>query len=196
MKVIYRLSFSLEQTKTFPYKRGSTGIKPFDCKLFRNKKWKRGDGGRGRLIYAGQYRAMKATYGRSTFVGATHTEFDKLSYKPRCPRNHLLPVETLQQFVNCIVISGTNFLNEYNIISQNDLKNEMRHPYILNGSDELIGWWRVVSIKVYSVEEYRKIKKIRPGAYIFQRPFLKGLFLEGLYSQGLIYGGKSIGLTL
>ena len=47
MKVIYRLSFSLEQTKTFPYKRGSTGIKPFDCKLFRNKKWKRGDGGRG-----------------------------------------------------------------------------------------------------------------------------------------------------
>ena len=79
MKVIYTLSFSLEQTKTFPYKRGYTGIKPFDCKLFRNKKWKRGDGGRGRLIYAGQYRAMKATYGRSTFVGATHTEFDKLS---------------------------------------------------------------------------------------------------------------------
>ena len=27
---------------------------------------------------------------------------------------------------------------------------------------------------------YRKIPKISPGAYIFQRPFLKGLFLEGL----------------
>ena len=34
-------------------------------------------------------------------------------------------------------------------------------------------------------DAYRKIPKISPGAYIFQRPFLRGLFLEGL-----IYGGK------
>ena len=32
---------------------------------------------------------------------------------------------------------------------------------------------------------YRKILKISPGAYIFQRSFLRGLVLEGL-----IYGGK------
>ena len=32
--------------------------------------------------------------------------------------------------------------------------------------------------------KYRKIPKISPGAYIFQRPFLRGLFLEGL-----IFGG-------
>ena len=32
---------------------------------------------------------------------------------------------------------------------------------------------------------YRKIPKISPGAYIFHRPFLRGL-----YSEGLIYGGK------
>ena len=32
---------------------------------------------------------------------------------------------------------------------------------------------------------YRKISKISPGAYIFQRPFLRGL-----HSEGLIYGGK------
>ena len=32
---------------------------------------------------------------------------------------------------------------------------------------------------------YRKIPKISPGAYIFQRPLLRGL-----YSEGLIYGGK------
>ena len=32
---------------------------------------------------------------------------------------------------------------------------------------------------------YPKIPKISPGAYIFQRPFLRGLFLEGL-----MYGGK------
>ena len=31
---------------------------------------------------------------------------------------------------------------------------------------------------------YRKIPKISPGAYIFQRPFLRGLFLAGL-----IFGG-------
>ena len=33
---------------------------------------------------------------------------------------------------------------------------------------------------------YRKILKIIPGAYIFQRPFLRGLFWRGLYSEGLI----------
>ena len=32
---------------------------------------------------------------------------------------------------------------------------------------------------------YRKIPKLSPGTYIFQRPFLKGLFVEGL-----TYGGK------
>ena len=36
-----------------------------------------------------------------------------------------------------------------------------------------------------SVKAYRKIPKISPGAYTFQRPFLRGLFLEGL-----IFGGK------
>ena len=35
------------------------------------------------------------------------------------------------------------------------------------------------------VARYQKIPKISPGAYIFQRPFLRGL-----YSEGLIYGGK------
>ena len=52
-----------------------------------------------------------------------------------------------------------------------------------------------------SNRKYRKIPKISPGAYIFQKPFLRGLFL-----QGLIFGGaylrrevcvsKSIGLAL
>ena len=42
------------------------------------------------------------------------------------------------------------------------------------------------------ITEYHKVPKISPGAYIFERPFLRGLFLEGLvlYSEGLIYGGK------
>ena len=42
-------------------------------------------------------------------------------------------------------------------------------------------------VTVTSLGKYRirKIPKISPGAYIFQRPFLSGLFLEGL-----IYGGN------
>ena len=47
----------------------------------------------------------------------------------------------------------------------------------------------------------RKIPKISPWAYIFQRPFLRGLFLEGLIFGGAylrrgICVSKSIGLAL
>ena len=47
---------------------------------------------------------------------------------------------------------------------------------------------------------YCKIPKISPGAYIFQRPFLRGLFLEGLifgeaYLRREICVSKSIGLA-
>ena len=50
-------------------------------------------------------------------------------------------------------------------------------------------------------EKYRKIPKISPGAYIFQRPFLRGLFLEGLmfggaYLRREICDPKSIGLAI
>ena len=49
-------------------------------------------------------------------------------------------------------------------------------------------------------QKYRKIPKISPGAYIFQRPFLSGLFLEGLifgeaYLWKEICVSKSIGLA-
>ena len=48
---------------------------------------------------------------------------------------------------------------------------------------------------------YRKIPKTSPGAYIFQRPHLRGLFLEGLIFGGAylwrrICVSKSIGLAL
>ena len=48
---------------------------------------------------------------------------------------------------------------------------------------------------------YRKIPKISPGAYIFQRPFLRGLFLVGLifggaYLRREICVSKLIGLAL
>ena len=42
-------------------------------------------------------------------------------------------------------------------------------------------WMKAMKV----MNEYRKIPKISPGAYISQRPFSKDLFLEGL-----IYGGK------
>ena len=39
-------------------------------------------------------------------------------------------------------------------------------------------------INLLRFDGYRKIPKISPGAYIFQKPLLRGLFLEGL-----IFGG-------
>ena len=38
------------------------------------------------------------------------------------------------------------------------------------------GYLQITTVQFY----YRKIPKISPGAYIFQRPVLKGLFLERL----------------
>ena len=57
----------------------------------------------------------------------------------------------------------------------------------------------VFSLFVFYI--YRKNPKISPGAYIFQRPFLRGLFLEGLIFGGAylwreICVSKSIGLAL
>ena len=52
----------------------------------------------------------------------------------------------------------------------------------------------------YKMGEYRKIPKISPWAYTFQRPFLRGLFLEGpifggAYVRREICVSKSIGLA-
>ena len=57
----------------------------------------------------------------------------------------------------------------------------------------------VFSLFVFYI--YRKNPKISPGAYIFQRPFLRGLFMEGLIFGGAylwreICVSKSIGLAL
>ena len=51
------------------------------------------------------------------------------------------------------------------------------------------------------ITEYHKIPKISPGAHIFERPFLRDLFLEGLVFRGAylrreISFSKSIGLVL
>ena len=43
---------------------------------------------------------------------------------------------------------------------------------------------------IRSIAKCRKIPKISPRAYIFQRPFLRVLFWRGLYSERLKYGGK------
>ena len=63
----------------------------------------------------------------------------------------------------------------------------------------IIALHKVIKFFVYT--RHRKIPKISPGAYIFQRPFLRGLFLEGLifggaYLRREICVSKSIGLAL
>ena len=55
-------------------------------------------------------------------------------------------------------------------------------------------------VQILASTPYRKIPKISPGAYISQRPFLRGLFLEGLtfggaYLRREICVSKSIGLA-
>ena len=52
---------------------------------------------------------------------------------------------------------------------------------------KLINFLYCVLVVIVVFVEHRKIPKISPGAYIFQRLFLRGLFLEGL-----IYGGKFV----
>ena len=56
-------------------------------------------------------------------------------------------------------------------------------------------------VTTVSEKEDRKLLKKSPRAYIFQRPFLRGLFLEGLifggaYLRRKICVSKSIGLAL
>ena len=46
-------------------------------------------------------------------------------------------------------------------------------------------FFEVLEKDLIHIGGYHKIPKISPGAYIFQRSFLRGLFLEGL-----IFGGK------
>ena len=58
------------------------------------------------------------------------------------------------------------------------------------------GYWTAADGMV----KYRKIPKISPRAYIFQRPFLRGLFLEGpifggAYVRREICVSKSVGLA-
>ena len=55
-------------------------------------------------------------------------------------------------------------------------------------------------VEITTNQRYRRIPKISPRAYIFQRPFLRGLFLEGLIFRGAylrrgICVLKSIGLA-
>ena len=59
---------------------------------------------------------------------------------------------------------------------------------------------RAFYIFFQGIRKYRKISKISPGAYIFQRPFLRGLFLEepmfgGAYVWREICVIKSVGLA-
>ena len=60
---------------------------------------------------------------------------------------------------------------------------------------------RETEVSLANYINYRKIPKISPGAYIFQRPFLRGLVLEGLIFGGTylwreICVSKSFGLAL
>ena len=62
-------------------------------------------------------------------------------------------------------------------------------------AEYLIITWQPCSEDAVAYWYYRKIPKITPGAYIFQRPFLRGLFLEGLFPEFYGISWKTIELT-
>ena len=71
--------------------------------------------------------------------------------------------------------------------------NEDNRKYNMYNSAIPIGAWpyaqqRKWLVLKFRLGTYRKIPKISPGAYNFQRPFLRGLFLEGLiYGQIFVF---------
>ena len=83
--------------------------------------------------------------------------------------------------------------------NERQLYNEIKGKNLEKSSLKV--WHMIFSQKRMQVSlRYGKILKISPGACIFQRPFLRGLFLEGLifegaYVQREICVSKSIGLA-
>ena len=74
------------------------------------------------------------------------------------------------------------------------------HCWRLGSLSREQAWDSIYYFRFHKVT-YRKIPKISPGNYIFQRPFLRGLFLEGLtfggaYTWREIWVSKSIELAL
>ena len=53
--------------------------------------------------------------------------------------------------------------------------------------------WRSLPI-IHNYTKYRKIPKISPVAYIFQRSFLRGLFLKGLIHGGAYFRNFTVSL--
>ena len=64
---------------------------------------------------------------------------------------------------------------------------------IQNGKEVVIAY---IGHGLNQAEQNYQIRKISPGAYIFQRPFLRGLFNGGAYIRRKICVSKSIGLAL
>ena len=97
--------------------------------------------------------------------------------------------------------TGLVFLNGKDIFSlkTEELKAELDKRGLKKSGNKctLVERLRAAMISEHTV----KCRKISPGAYIFQRPFLRGLFLEGLifggaYLRKEICLSKSIGLAL
>ena len=97
--------------------------------------------------------------------------------------------------------TGLVFLNGKDILSlkTEELKAELNKRGLKKSGNKctLVERLRAAMISEHTV----KCRKISPGAYIFQRPFLRGLFLEGLifggaYLRKEICLSKSIGLAL
>jgi len=141
--------------------------------------------------------------GKPVVVSRNMGCFLRLDNRSHCIAKKLLRI-CLQLFlareerVLCTEWQGTKCMIDdsmMGLISSND-QNDITHcRALLEKKVETKKSWKIVtSLK------YRKIPKISPAAYIFQMPFLRGLFLErlifgGAYVRREICVSKSIGLA-
>ena len=87
----------------------------------------------------------------------------------------LYQILSTDSFTNCMEISWENLYGKIILSFKGAVNTEkplLTNTYLLQ-----------ISI-LFFYQKYRKIPKISPRAYIFQRPFLRGLFLEGLTFGG------------
>ena len=86
--------------------------------------------------------------------------------------------------INCCILL---YCNESVKIACNELEQPPSGLYCTFDPNQLLWRHLILTVPSKPLKGYRKIPKISPGAYIFQRPFLRSLFLEGP-----IFGGAYV----
>ena len=151
--------------------------------------WGGGGGGMGMLLSVTYWPACVTM--TTLFFPVSSHDFASIHKKFRLKKDLNNGFSFSFFFFSLLLISWNTVLHKYTVCFHIHCNNQIKTRH---GNLEI---WNSCSC----VQIYRKIPEISPRAYIFQRPFLRGLFLEGLIFRGAhlwreIYDSKSIGLAL